>query len=79
MCVDSFSRRVASSLFSSGLVLHTIAVRASTDRGYLTALKPLQTNVDWFDAVEGIIFLLILKQRFLGVVSIGYFYFLEIL
>lgn len=42
-------------------------------------LKPVQTNVDWFDAVEGIILLPTQKQRFLGIVSTGYFYFLEVL
>lgn len=53
--------------------------RTSTGRWYLTALKPIQMNVYWFDAVEGIILLPIGKQRLLGVVSIGCFYFLEIL
>lgn len=35
----------------------------------------MQTNVEGFDTVEGMILLFILKGKCLGVVSIGYLYF----
>jgi len=77
VCVCSFSRRGSKQLVQFSYDVSTKPLKASIDRWYLITLKPVQTTVNWFNAVEGIILLLILKKRFLGLFSIGYFYFLE--